>query len=273
MASRIDDRWFWLGLGAFTFFAVKGVAYGLRTIVTLTEVHTPPPKPTIPSAAARNEDAIKISSLETLALCNNVEIRKASTRILCERFITDNAACALLWKDLDSRNPLRVRRAELALRLLDDYGVLRECRASYNRNFSMREDLVEVPLPRRSRNSNEERELRRRRREAMFFNEGDRPISQEDVWMRDDTGLMGPDFARDLAGLTADMTRVDAEVQALMRSLHPGEEAAAGVDSLMERLAAITSSPPGPDADVGRLEREGTPSPSSSASSSETSEV
>lgn len=36
----------------------------------------------------------------------------------------------------------------------------------------------------------EERDLRRRRREAMVINEGDRPISQDDVWMRDGEGRM-----------------------------------------------------------------------------------
>ena len=39
--------------------------------------------------------------------------------------------------------------------------------------------------------SAEERDLRRRRREAMVLHEGNRPISQEDVWMRDDEGRFG----------------------------------------------------------------------------------
>jgi len=36
----------------------------------------------------------------------------------------------------------------------------------------------------------DERDLRRRHREAMIINEGDRPVSQDDVWMRDDEGRM-----------------------------------------------------------------------------------
>jgi len=33
--------------------------------------------------------------------------------------------------------------------------------------------------------------LRRRRREAMVLHEGNRPVSQEDVWMRDGEGRFG----------------------------------------------------------------------------------
>jgi len=43
--------------------------------------------------------------------------------------------------------------------------------------------------------SAEERDLRRRRREAMVINEGDRPLSQEDVWMRDGDGRLSTEEA------------------------------------------------------------------------------
>lgn len=38
MASRIDDRWLWLGVGVATFIAIKGVQYALTDIVRLTEI-------------------------------------------------------------------------------------------------------------------------------------------------------------------------------------------------------------------------------------------
>lgn len=193
MAPRINDFWVWIGLGVFTGIAIKGVAYSLREIINLTEVRTPPPRPAIPpNTVIRGEDAIKTSSLEILALCNNVEIRKASTHILCERFMTDPDACLRLRKDLRSRNPERARRAKLAFRLLFESGVLKES----GPDFSEIHNTSELPLPRRSRNSTEERDLRRRRREAIIVNEGDRPISHEDVWMRDDMGLMNPEHGR-----------------------------------------------------------------------------
>lgn len=43
----------------------------------------------------------------------------------------------------------------------------------------------------------EERALRRRRREAMVINEGDRPVSQQDVYMRDDEGIMSAEAPRE----------------------------------------------------------------------------
>lgn len=43
----------------------------------------------------------------------------------------------------------------------------------------------------------EERDLRRRRREAMVLHEGDRPVSQEDVWMRDGEGRFGTEEMQD----------------------------------------------------------------------------
>ncbi|KAJ4287246.1 hypothetical protein N0V90_012644 [Kalmusia sp. IMI 367209] len=191
MAHHIEDRWLWLGLGVFTFFAIKHVSHGLRTIVTLTEVHKPPPPPT----PHLTEDAIKTSSLQTLATCSNTEIRKAATKILLDRFVAHPSAYKHLIRDVHTTDSARQRRAYLAFRLLEEYGYVRH---RYG---------VPPPTPvthrvggpgrwlrgttRDRRNSDPlERDLRRRRREAMVINEGDRPISQEDVWMRDGEGRM-----------------------------------------------------------------------------------
>ena len=40
----------------------------------------------------------------------------------------------------------------------------------------------------------EEREARRRRREAVVIHEGDGRVGQGDVWMRDREGVLGMDF-------------------------------------------------------------------------------
>ncbi|KAF2253131.1 hypothetical protein BU26DRAFT_515505 [Trematosphaeria pertusa] len=198
MARTIEDRWLWLGLGVFTFVAIKGVAHGLRHIVTLTEVHNAAPRPTIPLPGGK-EDAIKTSSLQTLATCSNVEIRKAATKIMCERFISNPVARTLLLKDLQSSDPETQHRAHLAVNLLSDYDVLQHHVAPPSTPLAYRGnggDGSRRTLPwlrsgtRNHERDPEERDLRRRRREAMVINEGDRPISQQDVWMRDGDGRM-----------------------------------------------------------------------------------
>ncbi|KAF2442276.1 hypothetical protein P171DRAFT_417293 [Karstenula rhodostoma CBS 690.94] len=196
MVHHIEDRWLWLGLGIFTFFAVKGVAHGLRRIVTLTEVHKAPP----PIPPNRTEDAIKAASLATLATCENVEIRKAATKILLDRFIAHPSAYKHLIRDANSRNEERKYAAYLAFGLLEDYGYVGHqygvpppvpATPQAHRLGSRREWLREAPSRAALNGGLEERDLRRRRREAMVINEGDRPITQEDVWMRDGEGRMG----------------------------------------------------------------------------------
>jgi hypothetical protein len=187
--------------GVFTFVAVKGVAYGLRNIVQLTEVHKSPPQPAIPLSNGK-EDAIKTSSLQTLATCSNVEIRKAATKILCQRFIAHPAALDMIAKDLQSTNPDTNHRAQLAFDLLCDYNVLKHSLAPPNTPATWGLNAThrhQVPRwrPSTARDSGNrdpaERDLRRRRREAMVLNEGDRPVSQDDVWMRDGEGQLSTD--------------------------------------------------------------------------------
>lgn len=38
MATRINDRWLWLGFGIFFLAAAKGIQYAISDIVTLTEL-------------------------------------------------------------------------------------------------------------------------------------------------------------------------------------------------------------------------------------------
>ncbi|KAJ4345758.1 uncharacterized protein N0V89_011893 [Didymosphaeria variabile] len=194
MAHHIEDRWLWLGLGVFTFFAVKGVAHGLRRIVALTEVHKSPP----PIPPNRTEDAIKSSSLATLATCENVEIRKAATKILLDRFIAHPSAYKHLVRDASSRNEECKHAAYIAFSLLEEYGYVAHQygvppptpATPQTHRATRREWLREGPTRLGLDGDIEERDLRRRRREAMVINEGDRPVSQEDVWMRDGEGRL-----------------------------------------------------------------------------------
>ncbi|KAF2187770.1 hypothetical protein K469DRAFT_704721 [Zopfia rhizophila CBS 207.26] len=203
MAPRIDDRWLWLGLGIFTLIAIKCVSHGLDHIISLTTVHHKPPSPT-PNPNRGPESSIKTSSLEILATCSNIEIRKAATKILCERFFADSHARKTLLKNLESKNENVRHRAQLAFNLLSDYGVIQEVvfpptpRATRARARSRRlaarvrevgDELGELEV-----------DLRRMRREAMVINEGDRPLSQEDVWMRGGAGRMSEEEARSVEG-------------------------------------------------------------------------
>ncbi|CAI6283978.1 unnamed protein product [Periconia digitata] len=210
MAPQIEDRYLWLGLGVFAFVAVKTIAYGLHHIVTLTEIHNSSPNPRDPTTTAitalpnpnpsspspnpqTKEDTIKTSSLLTLATCANIEIRRAATKILCDRYMSHRSAKRLLIEDLRSSDPETVHRAELAQALLSEYSATTRAmrimatqaaaRAAYEDGLVGRGAELRGAVP-----GVEERDLRRRRREAMVLNEGDRPVSEEDVWMRDRDG-------------------------------------------------------------------------------------
>lgn len=182
--------------GVFTFFAAKGVAHGLRNIVALTEVHKAPPPP----PPTRTEDAIKPSSLCTLATCDNVEIRKAATKMLLDRFIAHPSAYRHLIHDANSKAEERRQTAYLAFSLLEEYGYVGHqygvppptpaTPVNFRAGAARREWLRGGTGVGRRGVSIEERDLRRRRREAMVIHEGDRPISQEDVWMRREGGEM-----------------------------------------------------------------------------------
>lgn len=171
----------------------------------LTEVHQPAPQPSIPLPRLGKEDAIKTSSLEILALGPNTEIRKAATRILCERFFAHGPSRTRLLKDLNATDPDVKRRAKLAFSLLCELGLIQEVVAPRQRTWGIN-GVDFRTLPRghlRSRRRGrlgeddvEERDLRRRRREAVVINEGDRPISQEDVYMRDGEGRISTEEER-----------------------------------------------------------------------------
>ncbi|PSN63394.1 hypothetical protein BS50DRAFT_679670 [Corynespora cassiicola Philippines] len=228
----ISDRTLWLSLGAFTLLASHLIAHSLHNILTLTTVSTPaaPAISTTPNhttsnadanANATKESAIKTSSLATLALSPPLEIRKAATKLLCERFAASPPARTLLELDLESPDEARRKRAEAAMQLLWENGcmpgmrvfrdgggggfagpfgsmrrrqrggggggglLMRDVSAAYDRVPTARGVL-------RERGGGEgERELRRRRREAMVISEGDRPVRQEDVWMRGEGGVFG----------------------------------------------------------------------------------
>ncbi|KAJ4987369.1 hypothetical protein SVAN01_07107 [Stagonosporopsis vannaccii] len=205
MAPNIPDHYLWLSLGVFTFFAIQHVSSGLRTVKSLTTVRRPPPQPLGIHTSTSQEDAIKTTSLLTLAQSPNIEIRTSATTLLCERFYANPSALKLLLRDLGSADKHVQRSAQLAFRLLRDYGMFRAHGLSYG--FGGLEpqagwENVEVfggGRPRRSlreseRDAEEERDVRRRRREAVVVHDGEGRVGEGDVWMRDRDGVMNLDM-------------------------------------------------------------------------------
>ncbi|KAF2132787.1 hypothetical protein P153DRAFT_333367 [Dothidotthia symphoricarpi CBS 119687] len=197
MASNIDDRWLWLGLGVFTFVAITRVSAGLHQVRTLTEISTPIIPPLGPRtvhspSSTHQEDAIKTSSLLVLATSQNTELRLSATKILCSRFYASQKLRKHLVRDLNSKDPDTRHRAQLAFNLLCENGVVREYSAL--KALESERDTVEGELRAledemrgvEQERDAVERELRRRRREAMVISEGGGPFTQEDVFMRDD---------------------------------------------------------------------------------------
>src|SRR5690242_13994300 len=223
MAPHIPDHYLWLGLGThthhtpldspltsagiFTFFAVQHVSSGLRTVKSLTTVHRPAPQPLGVHTPTSQEDAIKTASLLTLAQSPNIEIRTSATKLLCERFYANPAARKRLLRHLGSADKHVQRSAQLAFRLLRDYGVFRAHGLSYGFGGlepRARWENVEVFGAGRPRESlresgrdaddEEERDVRRRRREAVVVHDGEGRVGEGDVWMRDREGVMSLDM-------------------------------------------------------------------------------
>lgn len=108
-------------------------------------------------------------------------------------------------RDLGSSKKDVQRRAQLAFKLLRDYGVFRERGLSYGYGGiepRVQWDDVEVWSPHEGggalREQNEEaedeRDARRRRREAVVIHDGEGRVGEGDVWMRDSEGVMSLDM-------------------------------------------------------------------------------
>ncbi|KAF1835425.1 hypothetical protein BDW02DRAFT_638609 [Decorospora gaudefroyi] len=194
MASDIPDRWLWLGLGVFTFIAIQQVSTGLKQVRNLTQIrnpeHMPPRRPAIPSGPPTyKEDGIKTSSLLTLATSHNTDIRNTATHLLCTRFCASKTAKDLLMRDLYSSNDEEVtHRAQLAFNLLCDMGAWTP--------DDMRPRGSGRSVPGLGQAGGSERDVRRRRREAMVIHDGDGAVGREDVYMRDQAGRMNSEELR-----------------------------------------------------------------------------
>ena len=124
-----------------------------------------------------------------LYVSNNFSTLRA-TKILCDRFMKNSEAKQLLISDFHSPNPELQENALKALKLLDCHAVSGDWYSSSEladlplRSAYFRTLPVRGARARPHEESPEEQALRRRRREAMVLNEGDRPVSQDDIIQR-----------------------------------------------------------------------------------------
>ncbi|KAH7408394.1 hypothetical protein DE146DRAFT_646137 [Phaeosphaeria sp. MPI-PUGE-AT-0046c] len=187
--ANIPDSYLWFGLGVFTFIAANQVSNNLHYIRSITEIRKLPPsdahvRPShLPANPTHQEDAIKTSSLLTLATSLNIDIRDSATKILCQRFMNNNTARRLLRNDLNSDDLEVKHRAQLAYNLLYHNGVIPLQPVSPREGWRLH-----APGPQAE--GSDAQDLRRRRREAVVIHDGDidRPLGQEDVYMRDEMG-------------------------------------------------------------------------------------
>lgn len=169
---------------------MKQVSNNLHYIRSITEIRKPPPSDAhshpshLPANPTHQEDAIKTSSLLTLATSPNIDIRDSATKILCQRFMNNSTARRLLRIDLNSEDPEVKHRAQLAYNLLYDNGVITLPPVSPREGWRLH-----APDP-QGGDAADAQDLRRRRREAVVIHDGDldRPLGQEDVYMRDEMG-------------------------------------------------------------------------------------
>ena len=147
-----------------------------------------------------------------LYVSNNFSTLRA-TKILCDRFMKNSEAKQLLISDFHSPNPELQENALKALKLLDCHAVSGDWYSSSEladlplRSAYFRTLPVRGARARPHEESPEEQALRRRRREAMVLNEGDRPVSQDDIIQRG--GRMTDDETRRAEQALATLARMD----------------------------------------------------------------
>ncbi|KAI9834734.1 MAG: hypothetical protein M1819_002819 [Sarea resinae] len=110
-----DDAWLWIGLGLFSFIALRTVNRQLHEVRRITEVSSDEKQPQV--VCQETEDALKLDTLQKLAEGANYDLRGAALKIICERS-SKGPTYDLLLEDLAGQNPRLRDRALTALRFL-----------------------------------------------------------------------------------------------------------------------------------------------------------
>ncbi|USW54209.1 hypothetical protein Slin15195_G075280 [Septoria linicola] len=123
MASRLDDRWLWLGAGVFFLAAASYIKHALTHIVHLTELDPAQFPANDHSHGTHPEESVDIKTLRTLCLSPNPSIAAAAHSLVIRRFAGQPDAIEILRKDLDSTNPEISRKAKQAVQYLYDFDI------------------------------------------------------------------------------------------------------------------------------------------------------
>lgn len=156
MAHTISDRWLWLGVGIAIFIAVKGIKYAISDIVNITQLpldkqdpdeeETKFPEDSRPIISftfcfsLTSSPAISLTTLGTLSTSPNPRISTAARGILIRRFAALPNATEILEADLNSTKPIVRRRAQQAVRYLEEWD--EEVTPGYEGRQQMEQDVL-----------------------------------------------------------------------------------------------------------------------------------
>ena len=182
-------------LGVFGFIAFKTFFSSQRDLLHLIETREESTRFGNWDVTQETEDVINPEALKVLATSSNYDIRKTAIQILSDRFLHTPAAMASLEDDLKSTNPRRCVTAVRVVRLIDRHASKKDSveyllpfmswtRPNADVNINLRRSSSRRPHQRLRQETSEEQERRRRRREAIVLNEGDRPLTHEDIIQR-----------------------------------------------------------------------------------------
>jgi len=120
MASQSDDRWLWLGLGVFFFFAAQGIRHAIGDMVRLIEL---PPEEEEPPARAQDgpHAAVALQDLKVLAMSPSPNISNTAITMIADRVSQHPGLWRTITEESKSPNERIRQRALRTIRFLDDW--------------------------------------------------------------------------------------------------------------------------------------------------------
>ena len=117
MATRIDDRYLWLGVGALAFVVVKGVQYAMADLTILTKIDPYQYEPKS-NKSAYPEDDLSLETLQRLSESNNTNISNSAISLVLGRLSRMPQIVQMITDDLASSDPVIQQRSQTAFRFL-----------------------------------------------------------------------------------------------------------------------------------------------------------
>nr|OQO19351.1 hypothetical protein B0A51_12813 [Rachicladosporium sp. CCFEE 5018] len=126
MATRIDDRWLWLGASITLFLMAHGIRHAIHDILRLTEV-TDDWDTNIEAKQETVENSIPVSTLKTLHSSPNVNISEAATALIIARYRQSPQTREAIRRDAASMDEGTAFRAKRTLSFIRDWEVTHDC--------------------------------------------------------------------------------------------------------------------------------------------------